>query len=609
MIESIKSFELKDMLKKSLAPKVQQVKVNGEAVSIRVPFPSPQEWRDHWIYFLMVDRFNNPQKDPNFDWNDLNCDKFQGGNFNGITEQLDYIKSLGAGAIWITPPFKNCVFEDTYHGYGIQDFLSIEPRFASDGTSETAELELKKLILQAHARGLYVIFDIVLNHAGNVFFYKKDEQLYSELQWREVPYVVMWRDEHGKGKWPDPPDECSSDACVWPKELRSNKCFRERGRGGEAGGDFGPLKELLTQFSEHRNGFEHKVVWDSLIKALSYTIAKYDVDGFRIDTLKYIERDFARTFGNAVREFALSIGKKNFFTFGEVWDNEDKITQYIGRYSSDEDGIIGIDAALDFPLFGKLSGTIKGFIEPIEVARVFEERKQYQKSHIGYHGEASKFFVTFLDNHDQHERFYYQEERDKMKYDAQVSSGVGALFTMQGIPCLYYGTEQGLHGHGDRLEAVREALWGKSQRFDQGHAFYQAIQEISRIRAEEPALRYGRQYFREVSENKYDFNISAVKGGVLSYSRILDDREILIVINTNIKDKWEGDVVVDLSLNSISPSWHMLYSNIGPEADRKSEMRSETAIHKINGLWHFGPLRALQVALTPMEIQIWKKEL
>lgn len=597
------------MLKKASSAKVQQVEVNGKIVPVPVPFPSPEDWRDHWIYFLMVDRFRNPNKKPNYKWDDPYCDKFQGGTLNGITGKLDYIKSLGAGAIWITPPFKNCIFEETYYGYGVQDFLAIEPRFASDGTPETAELELQNLILQAHAHGLYVIFDIVLNHAGNVFLYRKDGQLYSDLVWREAPYEVMWRDEQGKGKWSLPPEDCAPDACVWPKELRSNKCFRQRGQGGESGGDFGPLKELLTEFYEYKDGYYYHAVWDTLIKAFSYIIAKYDVDGFRIDTLKYIERDFARNFGNAMREFALGIGKKNFFTFGEVWDDEAKITRYIGRYSSDEDGIIGVDAALDFPLFGKLSGTIKGFIEPAEVARIFEERKQYQKSHIGYHGEAGKFFVTFLDNHDQHERFYYQEEQDKKKYDHQVSSGVGALFTMQGIPCLYYGTEQGLHGRGDRLEAVREALWGNDNGgFKDDHAFYRVIQELSRIRAEEPALRYGRQYFREISQNKRDFNISADKGGVMAYSRILNDQEILIAINTHINNKWAGDVIVDIALNSASPSWQMFYSNVELEADRKSKIIPQAAVHKINDEWLFGPVRALPLTLDAMEIQILMKE-
>ena len=72
-----------------------------------------------------------------------------------------------------------------------------------------------------------------------------------------------------------------------------------------------------------------------LIRAYQYVIARFDIDGFRIDTLKYIDRDFARLFGDQMREFGLSIGKKNFFTFGEVYDSEDKIATFIGRNTMD----------------------------------------------------------------------------------------------------------------------------------------------------------------------------------------------------------------------------------------------------------------------------------
>ena len=173
MIKSINSAEFRDVLNKASSERVQQIKVGKRTVPVPTPFPSPEDWRDQWIYFLMVDRFHNPKKMPNYKWDDPKVDDFQGGTFNGISKKLDYIKSMGAGAIWITPPFKNCKFENTYYGYGIQDFLSVDPRFSSDGTSETAELELQDLILQAHARGIYVIFDIVLNHTGNVFFTKR----------------------------------------------------------------------------------------------------------------------------------------------------------------------------------------------------------------------------------------------------------------------------------------------------------------------------------------------------------------------------------------------------------------------------------------------------
>jgi glycosidase len=342
-----------------------------------------------------------------------------------------------------------------------------------------------------------------------------------------------------------------------------------------------------------------------LIKAYQFAIAKYDVDGFRIDTLKYVERDFARIFGNSIREFALKIGKRNFFTFGAVWDNEAKITHYIGRYTSDEDGIIGVDAALDFPLFGKLQGTIKGLLAPDQVARIFEDRKAYQKSIISYHGEASKFFVTFLDNHDQKERFYYQEDD---KYDLQVSQGIGALFTLQGIPCMYYGTEQGLHGRGDRPEAVREALWGKLDGFNTEHPFYRAIQRLSQIRSNEPALRYGRQYLREVSLNSYEFSISEEVGGVLAYSRILDNQEVLTVINTSVNKGCTADVIVDFALNFSSPPWKMLYSNV--VEDKKNlttEKIPRAVVQKLTGERFFGPVRAIRVSLQAMEIQILKK--
>jgi glycosidase len=139
--------------------------------------------------------------------------------------------------------------------------------------------------------------------------------------------------------------------------VQHNAFFRRRGKGGEAGGDFESLKEFVT---DTKQGALFPVR-NALILAYQYAIARYDVDGFRIDTLKFVERDFARVFGNAMREYALSIGKKNFFTFGEVFDNEDRIAEFIGRNTQDADDVVGVDAALDFPLFYKLPAVAKGF--------------------------------------------------------------------------------------------------------------------------------------------------------------------------------------------------------------------------------------------------------
>ncbi|MHC5830526.1 MAG: alpha-amylase family glycosyl hydrolase, partial [Nostoc sp.] len=93
--------------------------------------PSPEDWRDHWIYFLMVDRFNNPASAPKHLPYNEKFGGFQGGTIEGVRQKLDYLKELGVGAIWFTPVLKNCQFlngkpnDGTYHGYGIQDFLHI----------------------------------------------------------------------------------------------------------------------------------------------------------------------------------------------------------------------------------------------------------------------------------------------------------------------------------------------------------------------------------------------------------------------------------------------------------------------------------------------------
>src|SRR5262245_58585998 len=83
---------------------------------------SPEDWRDHWIYFVITDRFNNPLAPPRAQWDDA-VGTFQGGTFDGIRAQLDYLKELGVGALWISPVLKNPQYDaSAHHGYGIQDF-------------------------------------------------------------------------------------------------------------------------------------------------------------------------------------------------------------------------------------------------------------------------------------------------------------------------------------------------------------------------------------------------------------------------------------------------------------------------------------------------------
>ena len=573
-------------------------------------FSSPADWRDQWIYFLMVDRFNNttaPPRHPPFD--DPNCFQYQGGNFSGIKARLPYIKSLGAGAIWLSPVLKNAVFDQgSYHGYGIQDFLSANPFFAD--VPANADQELRNLVDAAHNAGLYVVMDIVLNHAADVFAYD------SNLGGSDAPYSdnrmdVAWRDRTGAAvaanTSPGAVAHPSPDQLVWPKELQQNEYFRRQGDPNSAPGaddtvgDFPPFKQLSTWETDVQN---------FLIRAYQYVIARYDIDGFRIDTLRYLKGNLPQVFGNSMREFALSIGKKNFFTFGEVLDSSEEtdIARFIGRNTSDLGDMVGVDAALDYPLYNNLRPAVKGQGTPQSVATMYYYRKQVEQDILSSHGDATRFFVTFLDNHDNRERIRYIPPNGIPAYDSQVTAGIACLFALPGIPCVYYGTEQGLHGSGSD-PAVREALWG-GPGFNQANPFYVQIQKIAAVRAAEPALRYGRFYFRPISGDRVNFGISGTSPGVLAFSRILNDQEVLTVANFDTTAPQTVWGILDQNLSASGDAIHILYSN-QPAPTAPSAVAQLPAgtisVDEIDGSQGSGPVNVVQVTLQPMEAQILRK--
>jgi glycosidase len=553
---------------------------------IPYPFPSPADWRDQWIYFLLVDRFNNPSAMPQP--NVVPCNTYQGGNFAGIRQQLPYLKQLGAGAIWLSPVLINPQwFKDYWGGYGIFDFLRIEPRFCSDPDAARqdptiADKEFRELVDEAHAMGIYVILDIVLNHTGDLFNY---EGMQDTREYRAAgEYNIFWRNKDGiaQGQWPDIDDAAiSPNEGIWPEELQQNDFFRRKG-GNSNDGDFGRLKELVTEYLDTKAGIFP--VRNYLIRAYQYLIAKFDLDGYRIDTLQYIEPEFARVFGNAMREYALSIGKKNFFTFGEVWqdDNEERIAEFIGRNTEKDHEMIGVDAAIDFPMRKRLVNVCKGFEAPAVLAKHFDKRRETLKKIVSSHGDAGKYYITFLDNHDLDERFHHPSFPDQTKL------ALTCLMTMQGIPCIYYGTEQGLDGRGDRREYAREALWGRANAFDTSHSFYKHIQDLGQLIKEQPALRYGRQYFRALSGNETDFDYSPYPGGVIAFSRILNDKELLVAANTNVRQQVAVQIIIDKNLNSEGKQLSILFP-----FDKLGQL---IAACKTTGMY-----RTVEIALDPCE--------
>jgi glycosidase len=168
-------------------------------------FPSPQDWRDEVIYFLLPDRFSDGKeaqrpllnrtnlagaRPPGFrfdDWAKAGRDRFQGGTIAGISSKLGYLKGLGVTTLWVGPIFKQRAHLDTFHGYAIQDFLDVDPRF---GTRQ----DLVALVDAAHAQGLRVILDIVFNHSGTNWLYAN-----GQLQPPFKPFPAFYP----KGDWFD----------------------------------------------------------------------------------------------------------------------------------------------------------------------------------------------------------------------------------------------------------------------------------------------------------------------------------------------------------------------------------------------------------------------
>jgi glycosidase len=209
---------------------------------------------------------------------------------------------------------------------------------------------------------------------------------------------------------------------------------------------------------------------------------------------------------------------------------------------------------LDFPLNAHLDEVIKGHKDPAALWDRYHSFKKYYRNY----GEAGRYYVTFLDNHDQTHRpwrrFQHGANDDRLGV-----MGVGYLLCNMGIPCVYYGTEQGFDGGSAESDVfVRENLFGGSwggfdttgvHFFEPRHPIYQGVARAAAVRAREPALRYGRQYFREISGNGVDFGCPTTGRCTLAFSRVLDADEVVVAFNLDTVARSDF-VLVDPALSA-----------------------------------------------------------
>ena len=199
-----------------------------------------------------------------------------------------------------------------------------------------------------------------------------------------------------------------------------------------------------------------------------------------------------------------------------------------------------------------------------------------------------------------------QDPTDPTKFDDQVTLGLACLYcsSRHSVPLLRYRAGPARR-RPKNDPAVREALWG-GPGFDQTSFYYQHIAKIAAVRNASPALRYGRFYFRPVSGDQQQFSISPFPAGVLAFSRILMDQEIVVVANTSTTATQNSlSVITDITLTNPGDVLRILYSNKPtPQPPSAIQRATNVQVQEPDGSTSGGPLNCIQVTLAPMEVQI-----
>ncbi|MBP1628103.1 MAG: alpha-amylase [Holophagaceae bacterium] len=609
--------------------------IDWQELTQRAYTASPVAWEDQVFYFMMVDRFSDGKEKHFRDLKGKLVEKgstppFQpgdegsaersawveagrawcGGTLRGIESKLGYLKRLGVTAIWISPILQQVAFQATYHGYGVQDFLAIDPHFGT-------EADLRRLVDRAHAAGIYVILDIILNHSGNVFAYQPDrywvqdgDSGYFDPRWDGQPYPVAgFNDPEGapsfpfgavEGAWPR--------GAVWPRELQDPDAFSRKGRISSwdydpefREGDFCDLKDI-HQGQGEAGAYAPSAAFLALVDCYKYWIASADLDGYRIDTVKHMDLGATRLFASMIREFTQNLGKERFFLLGEITGGRERAFDTLE--TTGLDAALGID---DIP--DKLEYLVKGYRNPADYFGLFRNSLLVNKeSHVWFRDKV----VTLFDDHDQ-----VRKGKVKARYCAREEGGKSVLAAMAlnaltlGIPCIYYGSEQYFNGAGEEdVDGndvfLRECMFGGpfGSRQSQGRHFFNedspAFVELSKVlglRAEKLTLRRGRQYLRPISGNGSDFGLPEMLGGELrslvAWSRIFDRQEILVAINTDCDRARTAWVTLDAGLRAVGDTLTCLYST------DPTRIGQRVSVEARNG-------RAVLLTLPAAGVEVWE---
>lgn len=421
----------------------------------------PFVWSDSLLYFAFVDRFKDGDGAADALPDVASCANYDGGDFLGVKQAIEdgYFESLGVNTLWLSPSLDNAEgrylgadgvsWFSGYHGYWPIDPLAIEARFGDSAMA--ADARLHDLIATAHAHGIRVLFDLVLNHVHE-----------------DHSYVA----EHGQD-WFGSGCVCGTEGCGW---------------------DDHPVECWFMPYLPDLNYKNHDIVQRVLADTLQL-IQTYDVDAVRIDAAKHMDHVIMRSLSMRLRDDFETGDAAPFYLVGETFTGDrGLIMDYVGDTE--------LDGQFDFPLYYAVRDTF------IRDASFWSLEGAVDEGQIAYGGAVMS---PFIGNHDV-QRFATEitgragdcwsgwiedsmaEGGDTVtQWDVinKTAMALAFVLTQPGAPLLYYGDEIGLHGGGDpdnrrmmqfapNLSANQETLLAR-------------VQAVGQARAEHEALRRGRR--------------------------------------------------------------------------------------------------------------------
>ena len=508
-------------------------------------------WTDDVIYFAMTDRFfdgdaaNNtpPGSDPElYDATQKDISRYLGGDLRGVEKavQAGYFNDLGVTALWLTPVVRNVWRsgydlggpKTGYHGYWAQDWLDIDPHLTSPASltgepyPDSAEGRMRHyrdFVKLAHAKGLKVIQDVVLNHAGPVFYYDVNENSIFDVKKEGEWIQPFMKDGHRTdAKWADLPQwNARRTAPDGPRELLGVKIptrgtlaqLESYGRKGFSADSLGKTdgEEVTCDFFSLRDlwtepGSAHfDALVDEFVEIHHFYLTTVGVDGLRVDTVKHVHHPFWDAFTARLRQ-RLGPAAAEKILFGEIYDGD---PARLGQYTWRTDGSTApsLDSVLDFNFcfnareYLRHPGTRHGSSDALGKSLATRTQtdatdRPFYNPNPGADGlNSQQKMITFIENHDGLNRFRVAgitAERNRL---AQA-----LVLTLPGIPCLYYGTEFDLQDRdgkpGQDGETGRQMFYrqrgGPSLAEVKSSPAFAEISKLAALRARLPVLRTGK---------------------------------------------------------------------------------------------------------------------